>query len=485
MSTHGPLAPAYALCREYDMFPEGITVLCAVSGGADSVCLLHWLDGLRCVHPFTLIAAHYNHNLRGEESLRDEEFVRTFVSKYCGEKRVLTARGEVLVPSVKLIVGSGDVADEAVRRKAGIEETARDMRYAFLFQTAREVGADRIATAHNADDNVETLLLHLIRGTGLRGLTGIPPRRSNLIRPLLTTPRSAIEEYLRIYSLPHVEDSSNRDESFTRNRVRHQLIPLVNELNPGFTARITDTIRSLREDEEYLTQQARQACIQAQTIPNGVSMDAPTVAGLPDALAVRVIRMLMGRLTHENDNCTSAHLHAVAALCRGDSPSAQATLPHGLTARRVYDRLELTCEAKLPTFAEAVLSLPGEVILPNVHISLRRETYDGSTHTPFSFYLACNRITHPLILRSRRVGDTMTRPGRHKRTLKKLMIDEKIPRHLREHLPVLDCSGQIAGVIGIGPDAAFLPLPGEPCWHIQCQTVNTQRPMKGSVLSEL
>ena len=145
-------------------------MLCAVSGGADSVCLLHALYRLRPRLGFSLAAAHYDHRLRGEESA-GRRFVEQFVALCCGAQRLPDGR---VLPPVPLFLGSGDVAGQARARGTGLEETARDMRYAFLRQAAREAGADRIATAHTADDNAETLLLHLARGTGLRGLGGIP-----------------------------------------------------------------------------------------------------------------------------------------------------------------------------------------------------------------------------------------------------------------------------------------------------------------------
>ncbi|MBO5917872.1 MAG: tRNA lysidine(34) synthetase TilS, partial [Oscillospiraceae bacterium] len=217
------------------MIPEGGTVLCAVSGGADSVCLLHWLAGLRALRPFTLVAAHYNHNLRGEESDRDEAFVRSFLRQCC--------------PQVELIVGTGDVAGQARQGRQGIEETAREMRYAFLRQVAEQVGADVIATAHTADDNAETLLLNLTRGCGLRGLTGIPPCRDGLIRPLLTTHREQVEAYLRAFGLPHVEDSSNTDMHYTRNRMRHQVMPVLRDIQPRLLEHLSQTAHLLEQDE--------------------------------------------------------------------------------------------------------------------------------------------------------------------------------------------------------------------------------------------
>ena len=181
------------LIRDLELLPRGRTVLCAVSGGADSICLLHALYHLRSRLGFSLAAAHYDHQLRGDASRRDAAFVAQFVELCCGAERLGDG---TLLPAVPLFTGSGDVKGEAERRGTGLEETARDMRYAFLRQAAREAGADVIATAHTADDNVETILFHLARGSGLRGLTGIQPVRGDLIRPLLTTSRGEIEAYL-------------------------------------------------------------------------------------------------------------------------------------------------------------------------------------------------------------------------------------------------------------------------------------------------
>ena len=174
------LNAAQALTREYAMLAPGNHILCAVSGGADSVCLLHWLKGRAAEDGFTLTAAHFDHRLRGAESHRDA----AFVEELCRAWKVPCA------------VGHGDVSGEAQRRGAGIEETARALRYDFLERTAEELGADLIATAHNANDNVETMLLHLVRGSGLQGLTGIRPRQGKRIRPLLTTTRAEILAYL-------------------------------------------------------------------------------------------------------------------------------------------------------------------------------------------------------------------------------------------------------------------------------------------------
>lgn len=445
------LRAAQALCHEHRMISPGTHVLCAVSGGTDSVCLLHWLYGLRNQWGFTLTAAHYNHNLRGAESRRDADFVRSFVQTCC--------------PEIALIVGSGDVSGHAAQNKAGIEETAREMRYAFLQQTALDVGADVIATAHNAEDNAETVLLHLMRGSGLRGLTGIPFRRGNIVRPLLTTRRAEIEEYMRRYGLPHVEDSSNADERFTRNRVRRQLIPLLEDMQPQFIEHVARTTQILAEDEECLAAQARQIPAGLCPISGGLSVDAAAIAGQPNALAVRIARLALDELMHDGGKCTSAHLGALVDLCRSDDPSACISLPNGILARRVYGKLELLYEESAQELTCTQLPLPGQLNLPGGVITTRRMIYASNPPEPNSFYLSCDKVDG-LSVRPRRIGDTLSRPGRSGHTLKKILIDEKIPRHLRDSIPVLDCGGSVAAVVGLGPDSAFLPAPGEECWHI-------------------
>ena len=478
MKYRGALPGAYELCVDQGMIPPGSTVLCAVSGGADSICLLHWLHHLRALHPFTLVAAHYDHGLRGAESRRDAAFVRSFLAQCCGPVRVHTPGGVRELPQVELIEEQGDVAAEARRRRQGVEETARDLRYAFLRRAAQQAGAELIATAHNANDNAETVLLDLARGCGLQGLTGIPPRRDGLIRPLLTTPRADIEAYLHGHGLPHVEDRSNADMQYARNRLRHQVLPVLTDLQPKFIEHVTLTTQRLAQDEAFLTGLARSALPPRTPVPDGLALDAAAIAAQPDALAVRMVRLALDELTRDGGQCSAAHLHAVTALCRGDDPSAACSLPGGVLARRVYGRLELVYHRPDPVFSPVPLPLPGEAELPFGRLTARPAVYAGQPQTPFSFYLSGAKTAPGLTVRPRLTGDALARPGRPRRTLKKLMIDEKIPRHLRGRLPVLDCGGQVAGAAGLGPDANVLPAQGEPCWHIQY----TPHPEKGSHL---
>ncbi len=454
------------LIDEYDMLPPGCTVVCAVSGGADSICLLHRLNQLRAIRPFTLVAAHYNHHLRGAESDRDEAFVKRWVEDWCGPD---PAAGQPPLPAVRLITGGGDVSGEAKRLGLGLEETARRMRYAFLEEAARAVGADRIATAHTADDNAETVLLHLIRGSGLQGLTGIRPRQGRLVRPLLTTTRREIEDYLELYHIPHVEDSTNQDDAYTRNQVRHQVIPLLDEINPWFVPRMADTIRYLRSDNDYLSAQA--AAVARRSRPagdGGLSISAALLASQPDPIAVRIVSCLLGRLGEFQFR--AAHLTAVVALSRSPAPSGAVSLPHSLTARRVYGELILVRGARRsPPFAPVSLSVPGEAVLPSIGWTIacrRAEAPEQPPDTPDHFFLDPSRLTGPLVIRPRLTGDTITLPRRRAKTVKKLLIDAKVPRWDRDRLPLLaDASGPL-WLAGFGPDQGRLSSSGAPALEV-------------------
>jgi len=451
------------LISDLHMIPPDSTVLCAVSGGADSVCLLHALYRLRPKLGFQLAAAHYNHKLRGEESDRDAEFVSQFVQLCCGSQAL---PGGGSLPPVRLYTGSGDVAGAAAEWGIGLEEAGRELRYAFLRRTARAIGAQRIAIGHNADDNAETILFHLARGTGLRGLGGIQPVRDDLIRPLLTTTRREIEAYLSLHALPHREDHTNRDDAYSRNRIRHQVIPVLEDLYPGFALRAAETAARLRADEVFLAELAHSISSAAQPTGNGLSLPASALGEAPLPVAIRAVRQLLGRLNGGDQNCSAAHLEGVLALCRGSDPSARLDLPNGLMARREYEQLIFCPRTSPPPVEDTPLPMPGQTVFGPWTVSCMGEIYTGQPQTPFSFWLS-QRAAPTLNLRPRRTGDRLTLPGRPGKSVKKWLIDEKIPRLSRDTLPLFDCSGTPAAVAALGPDAAFLPQPGEASWHIK------------------
>ena len=443
-----------ALVDEYDMCPAGGTVLCAVSGGADSMCLLHLLLSLGERRGFSVVAAHFNHHLRGEASDGDQRFVED----WCRER------------GVPCFTGEGDVAAEASRTGRGTEDAARTLRYAFLERAAEQEGACRIATAHQADDNLETLLLRLARGTGLAGMSGIPPRRGNIVRPLLEVGRADILAYLAEYGIPHREDESNRDLSTPRNLVRHQVVPALRQLNPSLVAAAVRAQRGLRQDEAYLNAQAAKAVAMAQVSEEGVTVFASALSNLPEAVAVRAARRLWG-MTDRKD-CSTAHLRAILALARGDSPSARADLPGGWEARRVYDRLMLCRrgEKTAPPPAPAVLDLSGETCWAGQWLlrCAMGTAPEEQTKNPALFPLACDTIKGTLAVRARRPGDRLKLAGREgTKTVKKWMVECKVPRALRDALPVLEDESGIVAVFGVGVAERCAAAPGSHALLVQ------------------
>lgn len=282
----------------------GDTVICAVSGGADSVCMLHVLLSLRNTLGITVEAAHFNHQLRGEESDRDEAFVRTL----CAELGVV------------LHVDNGDVRARAAKTHESVEEAARALRYAFFSSLP-----GLIATAHTQDDNLETVLLNLTRGTGLAGLCGIPPRRERFIRPMLAVSRAEIEAYLAQNGLSHVTDSTNFLPDARRNRLRQSVIPLLKAENPSLCETAFRMCRLLEADEAQLSAQAEEALRQAR-LSNGIQCSALTA--YPAAVRTRAVKLLLGEI--HAPKLSERHISAVdpgccfpnaplpAHLCRAD-----------------------------------------------------------------------------------------------------------------------------------------------------------------------
>ena len=406
----------FQFIREQGLISPGDRIICAVSGGADSVALLFALYLLKGKLKIQLEAAHFNHQLRGEESQRDENFVREFCARY----------------DIPLHVGGARVQPG----KKGLEAAARDARYAF-FGTMD----GKIATAHTADDNAETVLLHLIRGTGLKGLGGIAPQRGKLIRPMLSVTRQEVEAFLNEWSLPHVEDSSNETDAFLRNRIRHHVMPILQEENPKIGENLSKMALRLRLDEEYL---ARQSTF--ETPP-----EVHTLRTLPKALRSRALETFLkqsGVLEPED-----AHIAQAEALVFSENPSAKAAFPGGVTISRSYDSLAVISDSA--DLGETTLPCPGRIEVGDFLVTCQPAAEIRNTPDIFT---VCPAGT--LTLRSRKTGDTIRLSGGSK-SLKKLFIDRKIPASQRDTIPVL-CDGMgILGVysIGVNLDRAAASLP--------------------------
>ena len=436
-----------AFAREVGMLPPGATVLCALSGGADSMALLTCLGELAGDQGFTLLAAHYNHQLRGAESQRDEAFVKAWCEAH----------------AVPLTVGRGDVAAEAARQGRGIEETARAMRYAFLEETAKHVGADCIATAHTADDNAETLLLHLVRGTGLDGLAGIPPVRGPFVRPLLETTRQEIEAYLALRAVPWIQDSSNADPAYARNRIRRDVMPVLRALNPAFSRTLAANLRHIRADRAYLEELAEPVSSKAQWQNGSLVLDAAALSSLPRPVAVRAVKQVLARLGRHQ--IAAVHLDQILDLA---GPSHRLDLPQGLTVWRAYEKLVFSLgQSDAPPLSPVEIPGEGTYRLGDWRMELRSCLCpEHPAQGPYQWYLRREALTFPLVARTRQTGDALRLPGRRQKPLKKWYIDEKIPRLTRDTLPVLADDKGLVAAAGLGPDGRRAAAPGTPALSV-------------------
>lgn len=398
--------------RQQAMVKPGEQVVCAVSGGADSVALLFALYLLAPQLEFRLCAAHFNHGLRGAESDEDAAFVSALCDRL----------------DIPLHMGQGTV----VAGKKGLEAAARDARYAFL-----EKLPGKIATAHTADDNAETVLMHLVRGSGLKGLGGISPVRGNVIRPMLTVTRREVIAFLREYKLSWREDSSNAGDDFLRNRLRHRVMPLLKEENPSIAQNLSDMALRLREDEAVLTQRSK--------------LDDANVSRLrefPHALRSRWITGFLesnGVVEPEKN-----HIDLVDQLIFSDKASARACLPGGIVVTRCYDRLEIATNGYV--LEKQLLQVPCEIRIPKAGVCLKI-----SNATALSCGQNCFTVEPrgKLYLRCREAGDFIRLPGGTK-SLKKLFIDRKIPAMHRAGIPVIADDMGVLGVMGFGPNLARL-----------------------------
>ena len=424
--------------RDNALLQAGDDVTVALSGGADSVALLWVLRALAPTLGITLRAAHFHHGLRGAEADRDAAFCRNLCASW----------------NIPFSLGRGDAAARAAQSGESIEEAARVLRYDYLCRAA----PGKLATAHNADDNAETILLHLLRGTGLRGLGGIPVRRGEIIRPLLACTRAEIEALLEREGLPHVEDGTNAADDCLRNRLRHSVLPLLRAENPNLSRTLGRTAALLRAEDEYLSRLARQA--EAECRADG-GWSCAALRALDPVLRRRVLLGLLTGLGLEDP--ALVYVEALERLLQA-GPSASAALPGGRSARRTYDLLDFSEPAAQPALDRTALRIPGRTELPDgigVIVCSVTKNSKISKKNLTTFALKYDMIIAlEICVRGRRPGDRLRLSGGTK-SLKALMIDRKIPARLRDAVPVLIAGETPIAVFGVGADPAWIAGDGE------------------------
>jgi tRNA(Ile)-lysidine synthase len=394
-----------------------------------------------------LVVAHFNHGLRPQEDEAERAFVRG------------------LADSFGLSLETGR-ADPESYGGSSLEEQARRARYDFLNSVRQRVRAQKIAVGHSLNDQAETVLMRLLRGSGPRGLAGIPPhRRPGIIRPLLEVPRSQIQTYVKERGLGWVTDSSNQEIHYLRNRIRRKLIPLLEEYQPRVVEILARTGEVLRRDEEWLEEEARE-WLGNQAVEEGAApfrIPVQPFLHLPAALQCRVLRLAVLALGENSLRGISfRHLESIAAMAGGMRPQSQLTLPHGIRVCRVYDQLVFSKE-KGPTHPSYryVLQQPGTYRLDAVGLTLCLEETAGVEtgeigRDPGTAHLDAERLDYPLAVRNVKAGDRFVPLGmKGTQKIKDFFMDRKIPTAVRHRVPILTHRDKPVWICGMRMDDRY------------------------------
>jgi tRNA(Ile)-lysidine synthase len=431
----------------HQMISEGDCVIVAVSGGPDSVCLLSILHALKDELHIHLVVAHFDHGLRPAEDESETAFVRTLAESL--KLPFETARGRLL----------------AKKARGSREEVARNARYAFLERVRKKHKAQKIAFGHNLNDQAETILMRLLRGSGPSGLTGIPPcRDGSIIRPLIEIERLEIENYLKATKLASVTDSSNLKTDYLRNKIRLELMPLLEVHQPQLTRLLAQTAEILRDEDDYLEQIAEAWFDRnVEQSPHHIfRVPVTSFLALPVALRRRVIRNVIGKVKKDLGRISWDHIEAIRRLAQAEKPQAALNLPGKLTVKRIYGRLMFSTSVKREPrpfhytlhgagtydFNEMGLSLSIEEIRKRKGLRLR-----GSKWTAL---LDAVKLRFPLTLRTFKAGDRFIPFGMkgHKK-LKDFFVDLKVPLEQRYSTPILCCDDAPVWVCGFRIDDRF------------------------------
>ena len=425
-------------------FHAGDRIGVAVSGGPDSILLLTYMNQLAREVGLTLAVVHFNHHLRGAESDADERFVRERAGQL----------------GIDFLLGQADVARVAREKRRNLEAAARELRYRFFVSLVNQGRLDKVATAHTANDQAETVLLRLLRGAGTRGLGGIyPVLDGKVIRPFLNVTRAEVEQDLKKRKLEWRLDSSNLNPKFRRNKIRQELLPLLQrEFNPEVIHALKELSDRARDDEAYLEEQARERA-HAWRVHEGQEERIPIrpLTEFPAALGRRVLRQMIMTSRGNLRGITYKHIEALRRFTHSAQSGRKLALPGGWEARKEFDWLIIGPEAKDVSNFRYSVQVPGEITIPQLGLTFRFKIV-GPEGVPKAYnasgWIGLHPLNSsgPLVLRNWRAGDRYRALGSVRvRNLKELFARRKIPRAQRKVWPVLTCGEEIVWVKDFPP----------------------------------
>lgn len=413
--------------------PKGAGVLVGLSGGGDSVALLHLFLQVAPFFSLHVQAAHLNHAIRAESG-QDVAFVQRLCSEW----------------QVPLAIERLDVPRLARERGQGLEEAGHELRREFLQRTAGSLGCDFIALGHHRGDQAETLLMRLVRGSGLTGLAAMSPVNNTIIRPLLDFSKKQVESYLVAIDQAFLQDASNEDLYYTRNRIRHRLLPELAGLNPRLEENLAALSQRVALEEGFWQQEVRRNLDTLRKAGDGESwLDRTALLALHPALRARVLRQALREVRGDLRGIDAVHIEALEKLLKGVAPQVEAHLPAAWAGRR-YECLWLRSAPPVVATPFAIeISEPGEVLLPDGQRMIFSLEASSQGESPAAVEFPAQLVSFPLVVRSFRPGDRFHpcgAPGSRK--LKKFFIDAKIAKETRASVPLLE-GNQILWLAGL------------------------------------
>ncbi len=435
------LARVKKTLKKYNMLTQGEKVVLGVSGGADSIAMLYALNEL-IDYGLELIVAHLNHGIREEEAKRDSDFVKE------------TAKSLGLT----FVYGEVDTLKFKEESALSLEDAARTLRYKFFNQVLNKHYATKIATAHTMDDQAETVLMRLLRGSGSKGLSGIPPVSNSIVRPLIDTSRSEVEEYLRSKKVEWVEDTTNESKEFLRNRVRHDLLVELESYNPQIKETLSRTADILRAEEEFISKEALKHFGDIFS-PNKSELigDLKHYRNIDKSLRFSLLRLAIEKITGSLKNISSIHIVSADDFLLSDAASGEVELPQGTVMVKGYDIFLVTKKSELEREFSYTIQTAGKWSFPEFEVELsilKTDTLDENDESVA--YFDPETVKFPLQVRNFNPGDRFSPLGMT--TSKKLQdyfTDIKLPQFLRSRVPIFICSGEIMWLGGIRLDNRF------------------------------
>lgn len=431
--------------EKYNMLSFSDHVLVGLSGGPDSVCLLLTLNQLKSKYNLKISAIYIDHGLRPSDVPKEIEFCK----KFCDDLNITFYSHSV------------NVKEFAIKERINLQEAARILRYATFDQISINIKADKIALGHNADDQAETVMMRLLRGAGPAGLSGIPPVRKKIIRPLIEIERTEIEEFLKKNKVNFVLDPSNANTKYMRNKIRHILMPAIKKISPQATKIISKTADIIREENDYINVSVTKALMRlmSRKTDQKVELFCNPMEILNIVILRRALRVAIDSVK-DLKGIEFDHIEEIIRLIKKGKPGDRIYLPKGIRAIKGYSTIIITSEPpqKLSTYQ---IDMPKEISIKEISMTLDiKELSIGEIQDYGNgknlIYIDAEKIKFPLIIRPRKEGDYFYPFGfGKKKKLQDFFVDEKIPRDERDLIPIIESEGNIVCIVGYRLDDRF------------------------------